>query len=117
MQVNPNEFELEPWVVVLSSAQEQSVCTWEIQKLESEALALFSTEARASEYGAGLELQSMMGVRQLAGPDLIRLFIRSYEAGLRHAVLDPSDQTASKLFDLKTVLAAARGRLRDAKSS
>lgn len=102
--------ELEPWIVADDSAG--TLCMWRIEKLEADAIALFSSPDRAREYTDSLPNPSSHKIRQLPQVELLKLLLQSYQSEIRHAVLDPNSETARQLFQIKDLLQAARSQLR-----
>ena len=105
-----NENELQPWVVVTQDDSGTSLAMWQIKETGQPALTLFSTQALADNYAASINRASsvMMPTR----PVLLNIMIECYQQGIALAVLDPTEATARKIFNLADVLRAAREELK-----
>ncbi len=100
-----NEHELQPWVVTIDGSQ---VALWQLSQPAAVALALFSDQAKADAYAHSLVGRSC-NVIHPSQRELLGLMIQCFQQQIVYAVLDPTETQASRIFQLREVLKAARG--------
>lgn len=81
-------------------------CTLWILPDGRKSLALFMTAEQATAYRDSLKLGNEWRVVQPTPAELRKVLKASYEGGVEQAVLDPSVDSANRLFELKQVLQA-----------
>ena len=105
-----NANELQPWIIVLDSPDQQSLAMWRLSESDQPALALFTSAAQAEGY-AMANASDAWSVQQPARPALLRIMIECFRQHVELAVLDPDQATARRIFKLRDVLRAAREEL------
>jgi len=130
-----DRIDIQPWLLIRSEASKVlEASLWSIDGIGN-ALAIFSTEEKASNYcqiisrpsqeasvspSLKSDLESEIISERATGhwrpiqPDEIvfgHTLIAHYRAGVRWLALDPSDREAKRLFSLADVLRAMRERL------
>lgn len=105
-----NENELQPWVIVLGQADQQSLAMWRLSETDQPALALFSAAAHAEKYATD-HIEQSWQVTQPARTTLLSIMIECYRQQVELAVLNPTEASAQRIFNLRDVLRAARQEL------
>lgn len=105
-----NENELQPWLIVQGQGDARSLAMWRLSDLDQPALALFSDAARAERY-ATAHIAIHWEVSQPARAALLHIMIECFQQQIKLAVLDPDQETARRVFNLRDVLKAARDEL------
>ena len=100
---------LTPWLII---GAEGPTC-WRL-KDERIALALFSRYEKAEAYRSMSELLNVECV-QPPPADVVRIFVACLAADITVGVLDPDQESAKRVFDLRTVLKKVREDLRAGK--
>lgn len=98
------EHEIQPWIVAIEGNQ---LALWQIDQPPAAALALFSDRDKAELYASQLAT-ARRDVIQPSRRELLGLMIKCYQEQIQFAVLDPNTQSASRIFNLRDVLRAAR---------
>jgi hypothetical protein len=101
--------ELQPYVVYRLRDGEIECAVWQLQE-GPKALALFLSGDAATAYRDNAHGEPAWRVFRPAREGLLQLLRACYEAGIRHAVLDPDREKAKLIFDLHEILAAAGGQ-------
>jgi len=95
--------EFEPYVLCRTESTRLSCALWTLPD-GKQSLALFLTQDAALTYRNGLGFGAEWNVVHPSQRELLEILRASYQSGIRHAVLDPDPQSASRLFDLEHVL-------------
>ncbi len=128
---SPAPTELEPWVIVTQPGPDESTAQLAVWRLAGEhaqsALALFTDRQAAEHYAqqfCSTVPESQAAESQAAAPpyrveqftslQLVAVLAESYRLGMRCAALNPSRDSAQRLFVLHDVLLAAQQQLRAA---
>ncbi len=101
--------DIEPWIVIVGD-ERQSLAMWRMSDNEQPSVALFSSEDKARQYVAESKI-AKFAVIQPQPRALIQLLIDCYTSSIRWAALDPTPERASRVFELRQVLKAARDSL------
>jgi hypothetical protein len=114
--------DLRPWLLVnLTSGSQAEVSLWSIEQVGM-SLAIFSSLERAEQYRAAV-LSERLGSGSVDSPKVVwqaiqpteielgQIMVAHYRAGVKWLVLDPSEQSAKRVFSMSEVLKALRERL------
>lgn len=99
--------ELHPHLLYREEAGRARFATWQVTD-GHEALALFTTQAAAAEYGGDLAEPAAWTSYEPPRDKLIEILAACRAAGILYAALDPIGGKAKTLFDIPKVLAAAQ---------
>ena len=98
-----NTSEIFPYIVYRTDEAEAVCATWMLDN-EHEALALFLDESQAKTYIQSAELSSQWQVFQPSRENLSQLLLKTYASGMRYIVLDPTANSAKRIFALDQVI-------------
>ncbi|MFL5342101.1 MAG: hypothetical protein ACJ8F7_18300 [Gemmataceae bacterium] len=98
--------EIQPFIVYRVAGGSAECATWQIAG-GAKALALFLSEASATAYGAKLGDGWRVARPPRAG--LLELLRTGSASGISFAALDPDNDQAKRVFDLREILAAVDG--------
>jgi len=99
--------EIQPYLVYRRSGRQVECALWALDT-GSKSLALFLTAEGADRYLDTAGLRPAWKAFRPAKAELLKILEHCLQVGVEHAVLEPDNDTARRLFDLRQVLAAAR---------
>ena len=97
--------EIIPFIIYREcDTEESAICaTWMLEN-EHEALALFLTEESAQNYIKTVLQTDEWKVHQPARDHLTNLLVASHASGMKFTVLEPSNESAKRVFPLDQVI-------------
>ena len=99
--------EIQPYLVYRSSGRQLECALWAVES-GPKCLALFLTAEAADRYLDNAGLRPVWKSLRPAKPQLLQIIEHCLHVGISHAVLEPDNDQARRLFDLQQVLDAAR---------
>lgn len=95
--------EILPFLVYRIIGEQMECALWMLED-GGKALAVFLTETSAGDYIRSTSLGSEWKVFRPVRSDLMQILKRSRAANIHHAVLDPDDRQAKRIFDIDQIL-------------
>lgn len=95
--------EILPYLIYRRRGDELECAVWQVQQGQ-QALALFLSAASAEAYIQAADLDSQWKVFCPGRSDLLEILQQSVSGGIWLAALDPDQQGAKRLFDLRRVV-------------
>jgi len=99
--------EIQPYLVYRSSGRQMECALWAVEA-GPKCLALFLTAEAAGRYLDNAGLRPVWKSLRPAKPQLLKIIEHCLLVGIEHAVLEPENDQARRLFNLQQVLDAAR---------
>jgi hypothetical protein len=100
--------EIQPYLVYRTSGRQVECALWALET-GAKSLALFLTAEAAGRYLDTAGLRPAWKAFRPGKPELLKILEHCLQVGVDYAVLEPDNDEARRLFDLREVLAAARG--------
>jgi hypothetical protein len=97
--------ELQPYILYRLDGKEPEFALWQI-KDGPKALALFLTDEKAVSYRTAGRMGEQWQVYRPAPAALLELLKACFQADIRYAVLDPTNEKARRVFSIADILAA-----------
>jgi len=101
-ETNVND-DILPYVVYRIAGEQIECALWQF-KDGPRALALFFSGDAATAYQAAANLGTEWKIFCPVREDLLQILKASYAAGIGFAVLDPDQDKAKRIFDIRTIL-------------